>query len=172
MTWFYPYSPFSVKKSYAYHPDRVLYSGKSYEAILSEFKESYQKDLNADIDNEYPNLTINRTQYVLPIFEQDWLMSKDSIPFDALKLDKMLLDVKQVREVLLELVVQVDYTSEEKGYLVNNIKTLLSLEDRITQLKNENYLSRWELKIQFHNLYEEFMRNFDLFVTFYERSHH
>ncbi|MEQ6353710.1 hypothetical protein ABNX05_03705 [Lysinibacillus sp. M3] len=172
MTWFYPYSSFSVKKSYAYHPDRVLYSGKSYEAILSEFKESYQKDLNADIDNEYPNLTINRTQYVLPIFEQDWLMSKDSIPFDAMKLDKMLLDVKQVREVLLELVVQVNYTSEERDYLVNNIKTLLSLEDNITQLKNDKYLSRQELKIQFHNLYVEYIHNFDLFVTFYERSHH
>ncbi|MFC9542139.1 hypothetical protein ACFTQ7_20015 [Lysinibacillus sp. NPDC056959] len=172
MTWFYPYSPFSVKKSYVYHPDKVLDDGKSYEAILSEFKESYQKDLNADIDNENPNLTINRTQYVLPIFEQDWLMSKDSIPFEAMKLDKMLLDVKQVREVLLELVVKEDYTSEERDYLVKNIKTLLSLEDSITQLKNDKYLSRRELKIQFHNLYVEFIHNFDLFVTFYERSHH
>ena len=172
MTWFYPYSPFSVKKSYVYHPDKVLYSSKSYEAILSEFRESYQKDLNADIDNEYPNLTINRTQYVLPIFEQDWLMSKDSIPFDAMKLDKMFLDVKQVREVLLELVVQVDYTSEERDYLVNNIKTLLSLEDSITQLKNENYMSRQELKNQFHNLYVQYIHNFDIFVTFYERAHH
>ncbi|MGE8035998.1 hypothetical protein [Lysinibacillus sp. NPDC093692] len=58
----------------------------------------------------------------MPIFEQDWLISKESIPFDELKLDRMLLDVKQVREVLLELVVQADYTSEERGYLVNNIK--------------------------------------------------
>ncbi|KOP80243.1 hypothetical protein AMS59_02270 [Lysinibacillus sp. FJAT-14745] len=170
MTWFYPYSPFSVKKSYEYHPGKVLYGGKSYEAILNEFKESYNKDLKADLDNKYPNLTINRTQYVLPIFEQDWLISKDSIPFDVMKLDRMLLDVKQVREVLLELVVQADYTSEERGYLVNNIETLLSLEDSITQLKNENYLSRRELKIQFHNLCEEFKHNFDLFVTFYERS--
>ncbi|MCD5324431.1 MULTISPECIES: hypothetical protein [Pontibacillus] len=52
MTWFYPYSVFSVDKSLAYQPDSHLYNGKQYAEILSEFKDSYQKDLEADVSNK------------------------------------------------------------------------------------------------------------------------
>ncbi|UOQ86909.1 hypothetical protein [Gracilibacillus salinarum] len=66
MNWFYPYSPFSINKSYAYKPDEILFNGKSYEEVLSEFKATYEKDsANNDV-----NLTIDSTEYVLPIFER------------------------------------------------------------------------------------------------------
>ncbi|MFH5779991.1 hypothetical protein [Heyndrickxia oleronia] len=171
MTWCYPYSPFSVKKNYVYQPNKVLHNGKTFKQIFNEFKGSYENDLKADLNNKVPNLTIDRTQYVLPIFEQDWLVSKNSIPIDQMKLDTMLFEVKQVRGILLSLLVQVDYTSEQRGYLVNNIKDLLLLEENIIQLKNGSYLSRGELKRGFRNLSTEFTKNFDSFVTFYERSH-
>ncbi|NYV64041.1 hypothetical protein HYI36_02125 [Bacillus sp. Gen3] len=171
MTLCYPYSPFSVKKNYVYQPNKVLHNGKIFEEIFNDFKGSYENDLKADLNNKVPNLTIDRTQYVLPIFEQDWLVSKDSIPIDKMKLDTMLFEVKQVREIFLSLLVQVDYTSEQRGYLVNNIKDLLLLEENIIQLKNGSYLSRGELKRGFRNLSTEFTKNFDSFVTFYERSH-
>ncbi|WP_408008233.1 hypothetical protein ACJROX_26760 [Pseudalkalibacillus sp. A8] len=168
MTWFYPYSPFSVNKSYAYKPDKILFNGKSYEQILNEFKASYEKDLKADADNKYPNLTINRTQYILPIFEQDWLINESSVPIDAMKLDMMLFEVQQVREVLLNLDVQVDYTSEQRRYLVDMIRSIISLEDNIIELQNENYASRKELNRRFDNLYGAFTSNFRRFSSFYK----
>ena len=116
MTWFYPYSPVSINKSYAYQPKKVLFNGKSYNEILNDFKESYEKDLNADLVNDYPNLTINQTQHILPIFEQDWLISKDAVSINSMKLDTILVEVKQVREVMLSLVIQADYTSVQKRF--------------------------------------------------------
>ncbi|GIN39300.1 hypothetical protein [Heyndrickxia oleronia] len=171
MTWCYPYSPFSVKKNYAFQPYKVLHNGKTFREIFKDFKGSYENDLKDDLNNKVPNLTIDRTQYVLPIFEQDWLVSKNSISIDKMKLDTMLFEVKQVRGILLSLLVQVDYTSEQRGYLVNNIKDLLLLEEDITYLKNGSYLSRNELNRRLRNLAAEFTKNFDSFVTFYERSH-
>lgn len=171
MTWYYPFSPFSVYKSYSYQPYEISFNGESYEEILSEFRVSYEKDLKADVENEYPNLTIHRTEAVLSIFEQEWLRNKDAVSMDAMKLDTMLFEVKQVREVLLSLLVQVEYTSEERGYLVDIISNLLALEDSIMELQNEKYASRLELNRRFDNLYGAFLTNFRFYATFYERSH-
>jgi len=38
MTWLYPYSFFSVNKSYTYQRDKVLFNDKSYKEILHDFK--------------------------------------------------------------------------------------------------------------------------------------
>ncbi len=174
MTWFYPFSHFSAHKSYTYKPGKVLYNDdQTYKDILNEFKESYEKEL----DNEFENtnngidLTIDRTRYILPIFEQDWLIGTDPVSMDKNKLDKMLVDVKQTTDSLLDLVANEDYTSQEKGYLINSIKNFLRLEESITRLKEEKYFSRNELSNLFGNLRNHFRSNFDLFVTFYERSH-
>ena len=44
MTWLFPFSPVSIYKSYTYKPVKVIYiDDKSYEDILNEFKESYEK---------------------------------------------------------------------------------------------------------------------------------
>ena len=72
MTWFYPFSPFSIHQSYIYKPGEVLYGhDKTYKDILNEFKKSYEKDLNDDLKSNDTNFTVDRTQYILPIFEQD-----------------------------------------------------------------------------------------------------
>lgn len=167
ITWFYPYSPLSVNQSYAYQPKKVSFNGESYHEILSDFKESYEKDLNADLINNHPNLTINRTQFILPIFEQDWLISNDSVSINDEKLETVLFEVIQVREVLLSLVGQAEYTREQRVYLIDFIRNILSLEDSIVALKNENYLTRNELNRQIDNLYNEFTSNFRSFVAFY-----
>lgn len=166
MTWFYPYSHLSINKNYTYQSKKVLF----YNEILSEFKDIYEKDVNADLMNEYPNITINRTQFVLPIFEQDWLISNDSVTINAKKLETMLFEVKQVKEVMLSLVVQADYTSEQRGYLVDIIRNLILLEDSIIELKNENYITRSDLNRQLDNLYNRFISDFRLFISFYESA--
>lgn len=171
MTWLYPYSTFSVYKSYSFKPYKILFNDKSYKEIVNEFKASYEKDLKDNSDNKNINLTINRTQYILPIFEQDWLINKDSVSFNSMKLDSMIFEVQEVREILLKLIVQVEYTSEQRGYLVDIIRNLLSLEENIAELKNNKYITRSGLKRQFSNIYVEYTNNFRYFVTFYERSH-
>lgn len=153
MTWFFPYSPFSVYKSYPYEPDEILFNGKTYETILNEFKDSYEKELKADLENEYSNLTIDRTQYILPIFEQDWLMNNGSVAINKMKLGTMLMEVKQARELLLSLIIQVDYTSEERGYLVDLINHFYVIEENINELKKEDYISRRGINRQLDNLY-------------------
>lgn len=168
ITWFYPYSTLSVSKSYTFQPNKVLINGKSYNKILSDFKEAYEKDYNDDLENTYPNLTILRTQYVIPVFEQDWLISKDSVSIDIEKLDTMLSKVKEVREVLLNLVVQAEYNSEQRYYLIDNIRNFLLMEESITELKNDSYVTRSELKRRFNNLYNDFITEFSLFVSFYD----
>ena len=167
ITWFYPYSPLSVNQSYAYQPKKVSFNGKSYHEILSDFKESYEEDLNADLINNHPNLTINRTQFILPNFEQDWLISNESVSINDEKLETVLFEVIQVREDLLSLVGQAEYTREQRVYLIDLIRNILSLEDSIVALKNENYLTRSELNRQIDNLYNEFTSNFRSFVAFY-----
>lgn len=171
MTWFFPYSPFSIHKSYSYQPAEVLYNGKTYETILNEFKDSYEKDLKTDLENDYSNLTIDRTQYILPIFEQDWLMNNGSVAIDKMKLENILWEVKEARELLLSLIVQVDYTSEERGYLVDLINHFYLLEENINELEKGGYISRKGIKRQLDNLYGELTFTFDFYVTFYERSH-
>ena len=56
MTYLFPYSSFSVNKSYAYQPEKVLFNGEKYEEILNEFKDSYEKDLKADSDSKNSNV--------------------------------------------------------------------------------------------------------------------
>lgn len=59
ITWLYPYSTFSVYKSYSYKPYDVSINGKSYQEIVTDFKISYDRDLKANSDHE--SLTIERT---------------------------------------------------------------------------------------------------------------
>lgn len=170
MTWIYPFSPLSINKSYDYQQKKVLHNGKTYNEIVNDFKESYENDLNADSVKDTTNLTIDRTQYILPMFEQEWLISKDAVSIDSLKLDTILSEVKSAREVMFSLLEQVDYSSEHRGYLIKIIKSLLLLEESIVDLKDEKFATRSELNRRLKNLSNDFSFNFSLYTSFYERS--
>ncbi|SDK36785.1 hypothetical protein [Sediminibacillus albus] len=168
MTWFYPYSIFSLHKTYNYQPDPVMVDG--YLKDVKEFKETFAKDLE-EMESERPvDLTVERTQYVLPLFEQDWLISKDKLKMGKEDLDYMLSEVKSIRDTLLSMVEQGDYSKEQRGYLVLSIESLLSLEESIVDFQSSSFGSRKTLRIQFHNLHVAFMNNFMMFTTFYEVS--
>lgn len=175
MSWFYPFSHFSIYKSFTYKPTEVLYhNDKTYEDILNKFTESYEKNLAKGIE-KYSNcdqdVTVMQTQYILPIFEQDWLIGTDPVSMDQHKLDEMLVDVKQSRDTLLSLITKEDYSSGVKVYLVDTINNFLRLEEEIRYIKDGNYFSRSELNILFGNLRNTFRSNFVIFATtFYESS--
>ncbi|WP_053217297.1 hypothetical protein [Virgibacillus senegalensis] len=59
VTWFYPYSIFSLHKTYAYKPDPVMVDG--YLEDVEQFKDTFEKDLD-EMESEKPiDLTENRT---------------------------------------------------------------------------------------------------------------
>ncbi len=168
MTWFYPYSFVSVYKSYAFKPDPIVVD--QYVNDLEEFKSSYQEDLDELTTESNYDLTIDRTQYLLPLFEQDWLVSKVPVKMSIDDLGEILFEVKNARKILLELIANEDYTQEQRHYLVNSIESLLSLEEEIVDIKTGIAESRKTLRIQFNNLHGSFLGNFMMFEIFYERS--
>ncbi|WP_017382051.1 hypothetical protein [Paenisporosarcina sp. TG-14] len=168
MTWFYPYSVFSIHKSYSFTPDPVVVDG--YVKDLNEFKSSYEKDLEELRTDSTIDLTTDRTQYLLPLFEQDWLLSKEPVKLSMDDLDNILLQVKNARKTLLKLLANEDYKKEQRRYLVDSIRNILSLEEEIVDIKTGKAESRKTLKIQFSNLHGSFLNNFLMFEIFYERS--
>lgn len=168
MAWFYPYSVFSISKSYSYIPDPLVVDG--YEEDLNEFKSSFEKDLTEMEATDPINLTTERTQYVFPLFEQDWLLSKEPVKFSMDDLDNLLFEVENARTTLLELSAIEDYTKEQRRNLVDSIGSLLLLEDEIVEIKTGKAESRKTLNIQFGNLHMSFLNNFMMYNIFYEMS--
>ena len=157
MTWFYPYSFFSVHKSVSYKPDPVVIN--EYVKDLKEFKDTYNKSLAKD-----------RSQNILTLYEQDWLVEKDPIKMNENEIDSILFKVNEAKNNSLKLIVQNDYTSEQRQYLVDVIKNLLSLEDLFLDIKNNKFETRSTLSTEFHNLQQDFINSFNLFKTFCEVS--
>ncbi|WP_433747705.1 hypothetical protein [Falsibacillus pallidus] len=171
MTVYYPLSPFSLNQSFTYHPGLETHNGKTYKQELNEFKAAYEEDLKESSASSDINFTVERAQYILPIFEQQWLIGTDSKSIDKDNLSRMLFDVEQARNTLLNLVSEGDYDKEEKEYLVDNIKDFLSIEESIRQIKDRKYFSRRDLQTLLGNLRGDFRSEFNLYTTnFYDRS--
>lgn len=168
MTWFYPFSMFSIYKNYPFTPDPVVVD--QYVRDLNEFKISYEKKLEESTAEKYIDLTIDRTQYLLPLFEQDWLVSKEPVKISMDDLSSILFEVKNIRNSLFELLAKEDYPEEQRQYLVNSIKSILRLEEDIVDIKTGKAESRKTLRIQFGNLHTSFINNFMMFEIFYERT--
>ena len=172
ISWYYPLSLFSIHQSFTYHPGSETHNGKTYEEEIGEFKAAYEKDLKKDLESDNYNPTVNRTQFILPIFEQEWLIGTDSKTIDKDKLDRMLFDVQQARNTLLDLVSEGDYSREERVYMVDSINNFLNLEESIRFIRNGKYFSRSDLQRMLGNLQGDFWASFDYYTTvFYDVSH-
>jgi hypothetical protein len=165
ISWIYPYSTFSIHKSYNYKPDPVVTSG--YVEDLNNFKNTYEEISSKDGFN----LTVSRTQYILPMFEQDWLINTDSVKMDDLKLEAIEMEVKKVRTLLLQLAFSEEYPADGKeqlGYTLNNV---IALGDFINDIQNRKANeSRHILHNEYSNLQMNFVSTLMTFVTFYERA--
>ncbi|WP_047984348.1 hypothetical protein [Ornithinibacillus californiensis] len=168
MTWFFPYSPFSVYKSYSYQAYKVTSSDGSYSTRVANFRDTYEKDLKEDQENEYANVTIVRTEGILTTFEQDWLIHMEKVSFGRKDIGTMLFEVERDKEMLLDLLVQVDYTREQREYLMYCIESFSSIEDGLKELQHEKFASRSELNRRWDNIYVDYLNSFSLYVTFYQ----
>lgn len=172
ISWYYPFSPFSIHQSFTYHPVPETHNSKTYEEKMGQFKAAYEKDLDKDVESDHHNPTVNRTQFILPVFEQEWLIGTDSKTMDKDKLDRMLLDVQQARNTLLHLVSEGDYSREQRVHLVDSLNNFLNLEESIRFIKNGKYFSRSDLQTMLGNLQGDFWAVFDHYTTvFYDVSH-
>ena len=172
ISWYYPFSLFSIHQSFSYHPGSETHNGKTYEEEIAKFKVAYEMDLKKDVGSENYNPTVNRTQFILPVFEQEWLIGTNSKKIDKDKLDRMLFDVQQARNNLLNLVSEGDYSREERVYLVDSINNFLGLEDSIRFIRNGKYFSKNDLQRLLGNLQGDFRAGFDYYTTvFYDVSH-
>lgn len=170
MTWLYPYSLFSINKSYIFTSDPVV--ADEYNKYLNKFKKSYESDLKAlieDTDGEF-NLTVNYTEYILPIFEQEWLVNKEPTKMNIEDLDLMLFELKSIRETVLQLVMNEHNTVEQSQYLVNSINGLLLLEDEIIEIQTGRGQTRAKLNNQFYNLQIGYIDNLQTFKIYYDLS--
>lgn len=168
MTWFYPYSFISVYKSYSFTSDPVVVD--EYMMDLNKFKSSYERDLDEQTPGNIYDLTIDSTQYLISLFEQDWLVSKKPVKMSIKDLDNILFAVKNARKALLRLIAKENYTQVQRQYLVDSIESLLSLEEEIINIKTGRAESRKTLKIQFSNLHVSFINNFMMYEIFYKVS--
>lgn len=172
ISWYYPLSPLSIHQSFTYHPSSEMHNGKTYEEEVGQFKAAYEKDLDKDVKSENHNPTVNRTQYILPTFEQQWLLGTESKTIDKDQLDQIFLDVQQARNTLLSLVSEGDYSREERVYLVDSINAFLELEDSVRMIRNGKYFSRSDLQRMLGTVRGDFRASFNHYTTvFYDVSH-
>ena len=83
-------------------------------------------------------------------------------------LAKMLFDIQQVRNQLLNLTTQEEYNWGQRSYLLYAIENLLSMEETIEGMMGGNWENRTVLKRQFNNLHHGFTSSLMDFTTFYE----
>ncbi|PGS46519.1 hypothetical protein [Bacillus sp. AFS041924] len=160
VTWFYPYSFFSFNKSITYDEDNLVI--KDYLKEIDDFKKYYNSQTKEDLTN-------NRTQFILQMYEQDWLISKKPIKIKYQDLDKILLEVKESRQIMMDLAFQETYSKDSKEFLKYAIESCITIENSIEELKHSKYHSRKTINRQFRNIHRSIIGNFDLFVTFYTR---
>ncbi|WP_397538552.1 hypothetical protein [Rummeliibacillus pycnus] len=157
--WFYPYSFLSFNKSVTHDEGNSVV--QQYLQDLSDFKSIYIIEPESDI-------TTDRIQYILQMYEQKWLISKKPVNMKFNELDIILIKVRENREILLDLAFRENYSPMAKQYLKESIQFCFELEEKIQELKNSYFNSRITLKRQYRNLHGEFISSFDMFVSFYK----
>lgn len=159
VTWFYPLSPLSVHKSYGFTADSD--SVRIHNNELNNLQELYDESSPDDV-------TTSVLKHISPIYEGKWLVNNESISLNEDELAKMLFNVKNARKVLLTLTIQEEYTMEQRRYLLTSIEDLLSMEEMIEGIMNDNWDNRTVLKSQFKNLHGAFTSSLMIFTTFYD----
>ncbi len=160
MSWIYPYARYSLNKSITYDADSYLV-------------EDYVQQLN-DLTNNYETLssidpTHDQLQYLLPMYNQEWLISEEPIKMNEENIDQMAFEVKEARNLLLSLAFEEIYLPNAKAQLKSSIEDSLAIEESIYELRDSESHSRETLQTQYHNLHGMFENSLRMLVTFYER---
>lgn len=160
MSWFYPYSELSLNKSITYDADPYLV--EDYVQQLNDLTKDYESVSSDD-------LTHNNLQYLLPMYNQEWLVSEEPVKMNEEDIDQMAFEVKEARNLLLSLAFEETYSPNAKAQLKNSIENSLAIEESVYELRDSHSLSREMVQTQYHNLHGMFENSLRMLVTFYER---
>lgn len=109
-------------------------------------------------------------QNITHIFEQDWLVKNDTFKMNKDELDKMLMGMRNAREGLLNLTMQEEYSMQQRMDLLMNIENVLSMEDLIEGIMEDNWENRTTVKRQYQNLHGAYTSSLMLFNSFYDTT--
>ncbi|MCF6138812.1 hypothetical protein [Pseudalkalibacillus berkeleyi] len=166
INWFYPYSALSMTKSIPFTPNSIVV--EHYKEELTTFKKKYEEQVQSD-DDVNVNRTTDRIQYLLQMFEQDWLLKKESTKMTKSKLETIHFEVKEAKQILIELAFKESYDQDSKTLLRTLLESTLYIEENILYIINSDNHSRAESKNLLGNLHMSFVANFDHLTTFYDR---
>ncbi|WP_261131720.1 hypothetical protein [Bacillus sp. Marseille-Q3570] len=161
ITWFFPFSQLSIYKSFTYNPDPVVV--EQYKDDLNRFKSKYNKNSRNQND-----LTNERIQYIIEMYEEDSFLSDERSKITKHRLDSLLFEIVETRELLIELAFKESYERNADDFLRLLLEDTLALEEQIQNLIYSNSNSRFTLERQYSNLYMGFNRNLDLLASFYD----
>lgn len=160
INWFFPFSLISLKKSVVYNADNVIID--EYRSKLKHFHKGYE------LQSTQNDPTLNRIPFILSMFEQPWLLSKGDTNLSKDALDRMLVEVREAREVILLLSFEQDYNTSTKTYLKMLLDQTLSLEEEIRTVQQSNLHTRKTLDRQLSNLHVSHISNFLMLSAFFE----
>ena len=160
ITWFYPYSSLSLHRSISYSPDPYLV--EDYTEKMNGLSKKYAEGSDDD-------LTMDRLQYILQMYDQEWLLSEKAVVMTKEDLDNVAFDVKQARNVLIDLSFEETYSADVEKQLRLSIENCLAIEENVEELKDANFLTRDLVQIQYRNLHGTFDSSLRTLETMYDR---
>ncbi|WP_283152771.1 hypothetical protein [Guptibacillus hwajinpoensis] len=160
ITWFYPYSSLSLHRSISYSPDPYLV--EDYTEKMNGLSKKYAEGSGDDP-------TMDRLQYILQMYDQEWLMSEKAVVMTKEDLDNVAFDVKEARNVLIDLSFEETYSADVKKQLRLSIENCLAIEESVEELKDANLLTRDLAQIQYGNLHGTFDSSLRTLGTMYAR---
>lgn len=164
INWQYPFSPFSIQKSFTYKTDDIVI--EQYNTELKSFKELYSLQISAQESNGF-DLTTNRIQYLLQMYDQHWLTNTDSTNVTHEQLDNHLFELREARKLIIELAFSEEYSKNVKEYLKMLLEDNLFLEEALLDMKHSSFDSRKTLHRRYRNIHRGYIKNFDIFNSFY-----
>lgn len=165
----YPYSIFSLHKSFTFETPWGKSNGYTYSELLQKFETSYKKDLEAwyDSDLEDRNLVVLNTQYILDIFKQEWLLDDSVTKIDEDALYAARGKLQSARSTMFDFLIQLDLTYDQKQTLRYLLSTAAHQIDEIDALLDNPFYTRTTLKRVFGNLEESYTVFFSMYRQFY-----
>ena len=161
VSWFFPFSIVSIYKniSYTANPD----SARVHSKYLDKLQKLYDESSSDDVTT----LVLHNISHM---YEQDWLVQNDTFKMNQDELAKMLMDMRNARESLLNLTAQEEYSMEQRADLLMITENVLSMEDMIAGMIEIRWENRTVVKRQFKNLHGAFTSCLMLFNSFYDTA--
>ncbi|MDN4606390.1 hypothetical protein [Sporosarcina highlanderae] len=160
MTVLFPHSPLSAYQSVGFDADLPYL--QDYKKKLHEFKQVH----DGNTVKEWNRVNYD-TDLILDLYGMDFMTSA-RVKVGKGDLNWMLVDVRMLRDRLLDIAFQEKHSSESRKYLEASVRKILKAEEDILWLKDQPFYSRFLLIKHLKNIQEDIKMSFDMYKHFYE----